>query len=376
MRILHVVENLDKGAVENWLVNIFLESKKVRPDWDWTFYCILGRKGRLDERVIAAGGKIVYSPYWISDKFSFLKALRKTLKEGKFDIIHSHHDYLSGFYLCATAGIDFKRRLLHIHNTDKGLPIGNERIQKLLLKPFRRLAIYFSDYIVGISKDTLSEFTYNKGLKNKRCSVLYYGINLSPFKDTADRLSVCKEIGIPDDAKMLLFVGRMNTLKNPVFVIDILERLTEIRKDVYAVFIGKGEQEELVLQRTKEKGLQNKVRLMGWRDDTAIIMKAADVFVFPRFEYPKEGLGLVVVEAQAAGLPMALSNGIVPDAIEIPELAFIIDLANNPEEWAKRINEVLTHGTSVNRTEAYHRMNNSKFEIRKATENFIALYES
>lgn len=376
MRIIHVVENLDKGAVENWLVNVFLESRKIRPDWEWTFYCILGKKGRLDEKVLAAGGKIIYSPFWISDKLKFLKALRKTLKQGSFDIIHSHHDYLSGFYLTAIAGIKFRKRILHIHNTDKGLPIGNEKIQKLLLKPFRRLAIYFSDYIVGISKDTLSEFTYNKAFRNKTSTVLYYGINLKPYIVSPDRLSIYKEFGIPDNASMILFVGRMSTLKNPVFVIDILERLNATRKDVYAVFIGKGEQEEFVLQRTKEKGLLNNVRLLGWRDDTAVIMKAANVFVFPRYEYPKEGLGLVVVEAQAAGLPMILSNGIVQDAIEIPELAHFVDLANNPEEWAKKISDILTHETPMDRMEAYNRMNNSKFEIRKATENFIALYES
>lgn len=102
MKIIHIVENLDKGAVENWLVSIFIESRKTNPALDWTFYCILGKSGRLDELVKANGGKIIYSPVSISLKIHFLRALRGTLKSGNFDIIHSHHDYLSGFYLLAS----------------------------------------------------------------------------------------------------------------------------------------------------------------------------------------------------------------------------------------------------------------------------------
>ena len=92
MKIIHIVENLDKGAVENWLVNIFLESRKIRPDWEWTFYCILGKPGRLDENVRNAGARIIYSPVTVSNKLSFLKYLRIELKRGGYDILHAHHD--------------------------------------------------------------------------------------------------------------------------------------------------------------------------------------------------------------------------------------------------------------------------------------------
>ena len=60
LKIIHIVENLDKGAVENWLVKTFIESRKMYPNWQWTFYCILGKEGRLDEKVKAAGGEIIY----------------------------------------------------------------------------------------------------------------------------------------------------------------------------------------------------------------------------------------------------------------------------------------------------------------------------
>ena len=71
MKIIHIVENLNKGAVENWLVNVFVESRKIKPNWEWTFYCILGEEGGLDRKVKAAGGKIIYAPCSISNKIQF-----------------------------------------------------------------------------------------------------------------------------------------------------------------------------------------------------------------------------------------------------------------------------------------------------------------
>jgi glycosyltransferase involved in cell wall biosynthesis len=371
-----VVENLDKGAVENWLVNVFLESRKTRPDWEWTFYCYLGNKGRLDDKVIAAGGKIIYSPFWISQKYQFISHLRNTLKTGKYDIIHSHHDYLSGFYLLASTGISFKKRVLHIHNTDKVLPVGNKTVQKVLLPVFKKLAIHFSDLIVGISKDTLFQFVQNETFRKKKTTVLYYGIDLDSFKDAMPREVLRNEWKISANSKVLLYTGRMTRLKNPVFVVEILKELLTIRKDVFAVFVGKGELEEAVLERIKQLGLTDNVRMLGWRNDIAAIMQAADVFVFPRVEYPKEGLGLVVVEAQAAGLRMAISRGIVEDAIEIDEVTSIIPLANNSGEWAQAINKILQEPAVIDRATALERMLQSRFALPRATENLINLYEN
>lgn len=377
LRIIHIVENLDKGAVENWLVNVFLESRKTRPDWDWTFYCILGKEGRLDEKVKEAGGKIIYSPYSVSQKKHFVKCLRHTLKTGHYDIIHSHHDYLSGFYLPAAANLTFKKRILHIHNTDKALPTGNRFLHNILLPLFRKLAIHFSDVIVGISQDTLNEFVQNDRFRKKKTTVLYYGIDLSSYaaiKNSRDILR--KEWGISAEAKILLYVGRMTHLKNPVFVVDILKELSKSRQDVYAVFVGKGECEEAVIQRYTENNLKQSVRMLGWRNDIAEVMQAADVFVFPRIEYPKEGLGLVVVEAQTAGLPLVISRGVVEDAIEIKELANIIPLENNVTAWAQVINDVLNAPPAIDRIEAYKRMQQSRFSLQKGTNSLINLYET
>ena len=377
MRIIHIVENLDKGAVENWLINTFLESRKERPLWNWTFYCILGKQGRLDDVVRAAGGEIIYSPVSISHKLMFLQHLRKTLKTGNYDIIHSHHDYLSGFYLIASFGISFQKRLLHVHNNDKAIPVGNAQLRRVLLPVFERLAIHFSDTIVGISENTLLEFTKGKKWKGRKCCVLYYGIDLKAFGQKVESPDILEELNLPKDAKVLLFAGRMNKEKNPVFLVDILKCLNRNRQDVYGLFVGAGDEALQVKSKAVDLGVLNFIRMIGWRNDIPAIMKAATAFVFPRMLVPKEGLGLVVVEAQAAGLPMFLSNGIVADAVEIPALATFLPLNNNPEEWAHSIESLLNASTvPYDREKAYQRMQQSRFELTRATRNFMELYEN
>lgn len=375
MKIIHIVENLDKGAVENWLVNVFIESRKINPEWEWTFYCILGKPGRLDEKVITAGGKIIYSPCTISSKLSFLKALRRVLKAGNYDIIHSHHDYLSGFYLLASHGLHFKKRLLHIHNTDKALPVGNALLRRFLLWPFRWLGFYYSDYIVGISQDALHQFVKKRKAGKKQYCVLYYGVDFSKFEKPVDAHLLKKNFSIPIDAKTLLFIGRMNKYKNPAFVVDVLAALLQKRNDVYALFVGDGDELEIVKNKAQQYNIFSNIRCVGWQDDAPAIMKAANVFIFPRLAFPKEGLGLTVVEAQAAGLTLFITNGIVEDALIVKELIHCLNLNNNADEWASEINAVFNNVIAVNKVEALLRMKQSPFELNKATQNLLALYE-
>lgn len=367
---------MDKGAVENWLVNVFLESRKIRPEWKWTFYCILGREGRLDKKVRDAGAEIIYSPVTVSKKITFLRSLRKTLKAGKYDIIHSHHDYLSGFYLLSSLGIKFRKRILHIHNTDKALPVGNDLLRKVLLSPFRRFSFLFSNIIVGISNDTLHQFV--DGIKNRKVAskVLYYGIDMDLFEKHVEPSAFRHLLDIPVAAKIMLFVGRMNNQKNPLFVVDILSEILKSRNDIYAVFVGKGDLSRDIREKAALLKADSHVRIADWLDDVASVMKSSDVFVFPRVEHPKEGLGLVVIEAQSAGLPMLITKGIVEDAIIVHELCSIKSLSNPVQSWAEAVTKIIDNGSKVSREEALERMKHSHFNLEIAARNVVDLYES
>lgn len=374
MRLIQIVENLDLGAVENWLVNVFVESRSRRPEWEWTFYCTLGRPGRLDEKVRAAGGRIIHAPCTVSDRVAFLRHLRKTLTEGNFDVMHAHHDYLSGFYLIAAVGLPIRRRIVHLHNNDRALPVGSPVLRKMLLPVFRRLVLSLSDEVVAISEHTRDDFRQGHSGRRPLFSVLYYGIDMSRYGLAVDRDGLHARLGIPASGRILLYAGRMIREKNPVFVVDVLKALLDLRNDVHAVFVGKGELDVAVRARAEALGVADHVHILGWTNDMAGMMGASDAFVFPRLEHPREGLGLVVVEAQCAGLPFFITEGIVHDAVVIEEMAHYLS-PKDPPAWAAQLDALLNAPPPVERGEALHRMRASRFELGNATDNLTELYE-
>jgi glycosyltransferase involved in cell wall biosynthesis len=373
LRIFHVVESLDRGAVENWLVDVFIESRKTNPDWQWTFYCMIGSPGRLDEKVISNGGTILRSPVSISNKAAFLWYLRKALTRQRYDILHVHHDFLSGFYLLAALGIPFRKRILHIHNNDRHLPVGNDGLRRILLPIFRWLSLRMVDNVVAISEYTRDDYKGSFSGRSPVFEVLYYGIDMSRFAGPSDASRVRMRLRIPEEARLLLYAGRMNVEKNPIFTLDILKAMLMNGVDAYLVLVGKGEKEHDILERTRELGLVDRVRILGWSDGISDLMKSADAFVFPRMEHPREGLGLVVVEAQCAGIPIFITPGIVRDAVELPEIAHW----NPPIDagrWARNIEEILAAPPRISREAALERMKGSKFALSIATKNLLAHY--
>jgi glycosyltransferase involved in cell wall biosynthesis len=374
-RLLQVVESLNTGAVENWLYRMFSAASVSYPQYHWTFFCTLGKPGRLDERVRRLGGEIIHSPCELGKKRAFFTNLRRVIRAGNYDVLHSHHDFVSAVYLCASIGIPIRKRIVHVHNTDEGLPTAGAAKRLLLKEPMRQTCIRLADNVVGISNETLARFSGKVSPRAARDRVIYYGIDTQPF-----RQSVCTReqfrlnLGFPADAKILLFVGRMVELKNPVFVVEVLTELLKINPNAVAVFAGAGPLESNVRELARHNKIADRVKVMGWRDDTATMMRLSDALVFPRLEEPKEGLGLVLVEAQAAGLPIVASPSITEDVKMFPELFEIVSLSAGAQSWAEAIADRLSR-PGPDQGELLKRIESSQFGLRQSLASLMALYE-
>jgi glycosyltransferase involved in cell wall biosynthesis len=180
---------------------------------------------------------------------------------------------------------------------------------------------------------------------------------------------------ISDNAKVILFVGRMVPLKNPAFVLEVLNVLAATDQSIVACFVGTGALTGELERIATEQSLRRQVRFLGWRDDVAQIMKASDLFLSPHLEDCKEALGLVLVEAQAAGLPMLLSLGALEEAVVIPELATFLPLSAGPEAWAQRAREILSQSHPV-QEECLARIERSSFSIENSARKLMELYQS
>lgn len=378
-RVIHVVESLDVGAVESWLLRMLAAGRTFGEALDWTFYSVLSRPGRFDDTARKLGATVINSPVELDEKAKFVRHLRSTLRAGKYDVMHCHHDIVSAVYLTAAAGLAMPRKIVHVHNADLHVPTGSARKAALLREPMRQLCLRLADRIVGISRHTLENFLHGRAPIAPRDVVLYYGIDTAPFHaPRPDFNAVRHSLSLPEDARILLFVGRMVDYKNPLFLVDVLAEIARAEPNVYAVFAGAGPLEDDLRERAKTLGVADRIRVLGWRDDTVTLMQASDVFVFPRIEEVsadggKEGLGLVVVEAQAAGLPSLLSLGIPDDAIVLPELCERLTLGAGSAAWGAAVRRILARPRPDHAT-ALAAIESSPFSLDAGFHNLAALH--
>jgi glycosyltransferase involved in cell wall biosynthesis len=375
IRVLHVVENLDTQAVESWLLRVLRASREDYPQVDWAFFCVLGREGRLDDLARGMGVEIIYSRHEIGDKVRFIRSLRAVMKRGRYDILHCHHDVMSAAYLLASQGLSFQKRIVHVHNTSLSLPTPSRVKANLVREPMRQICLRMADQIVGISKEALESLVGNADADPERYKVVHYAIDTDRFsRATLNREKLRKGLGFAPDARVLLFAGRVVSYKNPAFVIDILEQLMRTRQNAVAIFAGVGNQADVLLELAQRKKIEDRVRLLGFRDDLPDLMTNSDVLIWPSLEEPKEGLGLGIVEAQAAGLPILMSHSVPTEAIVVPKLVDVLPLSAGAEAWSERVSEILDR-PRPGREESRARVESSSFSMAAGVRNIISLYD-
>ncbi|MGB6481618.1 MAG: glycosyltransferase [Candidatus Sulfotelmatobacter sp.] len=372
--MLHVVENLNRGAVENWLVRMLGHAREQGIDLDWTFYCALGQPGAMDEKARALGARVIHSPVPMVRKMEFVRALRIELRRREYDVLHCHHDIVSAVYLLAASGMRIRRRIVHVHNADEALPTPSGLKQRFYREPMRRVCLFMADRIVGVSNHTLDTFLAGRTRRPERDIVHYYGLDPARFEDvTADRAGFRRQWDLPEDSLILLFGGRLVPEKNPVFTVDVLANLRCIEPRAVAVFVGAGSQGRDVLARAEELGVEHSVRLLGWRNDLPEIMSCSDWFILPHPEHPAEGFGLAVVEAQLAGLRMLLSRGILDDPL-LPTASYRrLALSDEPKVWAKAAMELLRY-PAPSRADAVVALRESPMDMDRALGELLKLY--
>jgi len=340
-KVIHIVEAMNNQAVENWLLRMLNHAVVSGQKPDWTFYCTVGPQGMRDEAVRRLGARVIYSAYPLANGRTFVQALRDELKRGGYDVLHCHHDIMSAPYLLAAFMLPIRKRIVHVHNADLGLPTRSSLKTLALREPFRRICLA-ADSVVGISHHALDAMLGARSRVPGRHLVHYYGVDPSPFFRPEERESVRRQLGISIKARILLFGGRIVPEKNPVFAVDVLAALRCYDANAIAVFAGAGSEEQRVLDRARALGVDDAVRLIGWRHDLPQIMSASDWFILPRPEKPMEGFGLAVVEAQLAGLRLLLSRGIANDPL-LPTARYRrLGLGEGAEAWAAAAIDVMS----------------------------------
>lgn len=343
-KVLHVVESLGTGAVESWLLRMMAHSVECGIPFDWSFYCQLTTPGASAEEASRLGARVDASPVPLSRTLAFLRALRRHVRQLQPDIVHMHHDILSGLYLLAFSGLRCKT-IVHVHNRALSIPVG-KAVHAALLRPFLWRSCLSADRLVANSADTLAAFLRGRPARPTRDLVHLCGVDSSPFQAAAHELrrQVRAELQISHDTHLLLFAGRVVPEKNPLLVLDVLARVRAMGLEASALFVGDGSSLPEVRAKAVELGLDSAVHTCGFRADVYRYMLASDCFMLATPDSPGEGFGLAVVEAQLAGLPVLVSHGIPDEALLEGARSIRLSSAESVERWAAEAGRLLTVG--------------------------------
>jgi glycosyltransferase involved in cell wall biosynthesis len=331
MKVLHIVESFGRGAVESWLISLAQQKEYFTSSNQWHFFTIETNSGERTREIQECGCTVFSSGFGLSQKGRFLRELRSIVTKEKYDVVHSHHDFLSGFYAMALIGLRVKF-IVHSHNNDAHLPMAPMRA-KFFLPLFSWMIRLRADAILSISQYSLNFF--KEGLRWDSSSVpakiIYYGIDT--LKTNEDLAS--KDQGVTDGFR-LLFAGRLIEEKGPLFALDVAKNIAKLKSSVEFLVVGEGDQLAFMQHAAKNGPPNLMVRFLGWRDDVLSIMRSCDVFLFPRDPNRMEGYGFVMLEAQAMGALCAISRGVSEDTIVEKQLVEYMPNMS-PAKWAQAI---------------------------------------
>jgi glycosyltransferase involved in cell wall biosynthesis len=334
-RILHVVGGMERGGVETWLMHVLHNIDRERFQLDFLVHTT--NSCAYDEEIRALGSEIIpcLSP---SCPWQYAKNFKRILREyGPYDVVHSHVHHFSGFvlFLARRAGVPI--RITHSHNDTSLNDSGSCMLRKGYLKIMKHLIKREATCGLACSRQAAVALYGEDWQENLRWQVLYCGIELEPFRQSVDCDEVRREFGIPMDAFVLGHVGGFREQKNHTFLIDIAAEVAKQDHSMRLLLVGDGPLRRKIENKVIRLRLTDKIIFAGLRHDVARIMRGAmNMFVMPSLH---EGLPVVGIEAQAAGLPLVISDTITDELDVSGSLVRRVSLDSSLAVWCRTIAE-------------------------------------
>ena len=232
------------------------------------------------------------------------KQLKHLLEAGAYDIVHCHTPNASAITRLVCRKFR-KKNGLKVYYTAHGFHFykGAPKLNWMVYYPIEKFCSRFTDKLITINKED-----YTLAQKEFKAGDVYYipGVGIDPLKFEriqVDRASKRRELGIPEDAKLLFSVGELNENKNHQLVLKALAKLNDTL--VHYAVAGDGPCAKALEELAGTLGISNRVHFLGYRKDVAELYRVADVFCHPSL---REGLPVSLMEAMASAMPVVCSK--------------------------------------------------------------------
>jgi glycosyltransferase involved in cell wall biosynthesis len=325
-RVLHVTGAMNRAGTETMLMNIYRHIDRNKLQFDFISYS--EGEAHYDKEIERLGGRIIR----LKKTTSIPELYQAMKKYGPYDAVHTHTLFHCGLALMAAALAKVPVRVAHAHTTfDEGESVVR-KIYRLLMRSMIRM---FATKLLACSYGAGMYLFGQKGVNSRKYD--YFPNTIDEYKFfqvTSQDISSLKKKERLEDDFVIGHVGRFIPAKNHHFLLQILKEILKIHPQTKLLLVGDGDLRGEIEERAKEMGIDANIHFAGVRRDIPALLHCMDVFVFPSIY---EGLGLVLLEAQACGIPCVVSEAIQPEADL--ELGFMhrVKLSDGPDKWAEEI---------------------------------------
>lgn len=239
------------------------------------------------------------------------RRFRKLLRARKYDVLHLNaFQGLSLAYLKIAQDEGVPIRIAHSHNT--ALRKSAARPLKLAIHRWaRRRYTRYATHLWACSKNAAEFLFAAKELQKHSFQFVPNGIDVERFRfDPTIRTKVRAELGL-EKSFVIGNIGRLCFQKNQAFLLDVLTEALKQNPQAILLIVGNGEDKSALIKKASDLHIADKVIFYGVTNHPEHHLWAMDTFAFPSLF---EGLGIAVIEAQAAGLPVICSEHIPQEA--------------------------------------------------------------
>lgn len=356
MKILQVITSLQTGGAEKLIVDVVPKYKHLGLDVDVLLFD--GKDTPFKRQLENAGIKVfslgyggsVYNPLYILKLMPYLR---------KYDIVHTHNtapqlfaalgSVLCSVVLCTTE-----------HNT------SNRRRDWKWYRPIDKWMYSRYKKVICISDSTEENLRKSIDCNSDKICTIYNGIDFESYDKASP---IAKDSITPYiNRKVIAMVAGFRYQKDQE---TLIRAMSYVPKDVELWLIGDGERRTIIEQCVKEKGLENRVRLLGIRNDIPSILKTVDIVVQSSHW---EGFGLAAVEGMAAGKPVVASN--VAGLSQVVSNAGVLFPLGDDKALADILNKLLTDYKYYNTVKGRCVKRAHKFDISKMVYKYCQVYQS
>jgi len=310
-RICVFCQKWESGGIESFLHNVLSRLDMTEFDVDLVVEQI--SESVFTEPLKGKGVRFIELSGTVRNVGENSRKFRRLLNERAYDVVWLNiYQAVSLRYLRLAKRAGVSVRIAHSHNTD--LRLSRTRAIKLRIHRWHS-GIYAKDATdFWACSEAAARFMFPLArLRSRGHTFISNGIETQRFLfDPAVRETVRQELRL-NDRFVIGNVGRLCYQKNQSFLLDVLVETRKIRPESCLLLVGDGEDRQTLEEKSRALGVADHVIFYGTTNQVEKLFWAMDVFAFPsRFE----GLGIVAVEAQAAGLPVVCSE-------HVPQEAFV-----------------------------------------------------